>query len=62
MWNLKIKTKQKRNKQKTSLIQRTDQWLPEALWGWDCGKIGEGSQKVQTASYEMSPGMQRTAR
>lgn len=45
MWNLKKKPK---------LIDRTNWWLPGA--GARGGEMGEGSQKVQTLSYRLSPG------
>ena len=48
MWNLKSTNKQK---SPTSQIQRTDWWLVVAR---GVGKMGEGSQKVQTSSYKIS--------
>ena len=43
MWNLK------KSKKKSPEIQRLDWWLPDVG-----GKMGEGSEKVQTFSYKIN--------
>ena len=48
MWNLK----KKNSKDTSSQMQSTDWRLPE--WGLGVGKMGKGSQNVQTSSYKIN--------
>lgn len=41
---------------KSQLIDTENRLVVARGGGWEVGEIGEGSQKIQTSSYKVSPG------